>query len=246
MTGSAAAGRLRLLSIVIPARNEAGCIRAIVELLHRELQSLGIPHEILVVDDGSTDRTANILEELRVEIPVLHPLRNPHPPGFGAAVVCGFENMAGDAAVIVMADGSDAAADVVRYWIELNRGFDCVFGSRFLQAGDSAEYPRFRLLLNRLANRFLGVLHGIAYDDITNAFKGYRRTVLETCRPLRSRSFDLTVELPLLAVRRGFSWTVVPVRWGERHCGASKFRLGRLFVPYLVAGLRARFAGRRR
>jgi dolichol-phosphate mannosyltransferase len=152
---------LRLLSIVIPARDEEGCIASTVEHLHIELRLRTIPHEIVVVDDGSTDRTWEILTALQSRVPTLVPVHNPAPNGFGRAVICGLGTMKGDAVVIMMADESDDCRDVVRYWDKLNEGYDCVFGSRFVRGGGVIDYPKVKLFLNRLANFFLKVLFRI-------------------------------------------------------------------------------------
>src|SRR3954447_24962988 len=110
---------LSLLSIVMPARNEEGCICSTVEHLHLELRLHNVPHEILVVDDGSTDRTWELLLSLQVRIENLRPLQNRGLHGFGRAIIYGLDNMHGDAVVIMMADESDDCRDVVRYWNEL-------------------------------------------------------------------------------------------------------------------------------
>src|ERR1700732_1902291 len=170
---------LRLLSVVIPARDEEGCIAATVEHLHVELRLKAIPHEILVVDDGSTDSTWAILQELRTRILELKPVQNSGEHGFGRAITLGFNHVAGDAVVVMMADESDDCRDVVRYWETLGEGWDAVFGSRFVRGGRVINYPPHKLLLNRMANLFLRVLFQIPLNDFTNAFKAYRRSVIE-------------------------------------------------------------------
>ncbi len=132
---------LQLLSVVIPARDEEGCVASTVSHLYVELNLQGVPHEIVVVDDGSTDNTWAILSELQSSIPTLRPVRNPGANGFGRAITCGLDRMTGDAVVIMMADESDDCRDVVRYWHELNKGYDCVFGSRFMKGGGVIDYP---------------------------------------------------------------------------------------------------------
>jgi len=224
---------LRLLTVVIPARDEEGCIRATVEHLDLELRLKDVPHEIIVVDDGSADRTVEILAEAAQAIPALRPMTNTGAHGFGRAIVYGLERMEGDAVVIMMADESDDCRDVVRYWQTLNEGYDAVFGSRFVKGGGVIDYPFFKLFLNRLFNRAIRFLFRIKLNDTTNAFKAYRRTVIEGCKPLISPHFNLTVELPLKTIVRGYSWTVIPITWRNRRSGATKLKLKEMGSRYV-------------
>jgi dolichol-phosphate mannosyltransferase len=230
----AAAGgaELRLLSVVIPARDEEGCIASTVEHLHLELTIQHVPHEIVVVDDGSTDGTWPILDGLHKSIPELTPVRSPGPHGFGMAIQKGLAASRGDAIVIMMADASDDARDVVRYWNTLNEGYDCVFGSRFMKGGGTIDYPPVKWFLNRLANSFIRILFGIRLNDTTNAFKAYRRTVVDGCQPILSPHFNLTVELPLKAIVRGYSWTVIPITWRNRRTGIAKLKIREMGSRY--------------
>jgi dolichol-phosphate mannosyltransferase len=228
---------LRLLSVVIPARNEEGCIAATVEHLHLELRLHQIPHEIVVVDDGSTDATWKLLQELESRIPECAPVQNPGGHGFGLAITYGFTQATGDAVVVMMADESDDCRDVVRYWQVLGEGWDAVFGSRFIRGGGVIDYPRHKLLLNRIANLFLRLLFGVPLNDFTNAFKAYRRTVIEGCKPYLSPHFNLTVELPLKTIVRGFSWTVIPITWRNRRTGVSKLKIKEMGSRYLFVAL---------
>ena len=224
---------LQLLSIIIPARDEEGCICSTVEHLHLELRLQGIPHEIVVVDDGSTDRTWELLQELRERLPELLPLRNTGQHGFGRAIIHGLNSFRGDGVVVMMADESDDCRDVVRYWHKLNEGYDCVFGSRFVKGGGVIDYPTIKLTINRLANLFIRLLFGIRLNDTTNAFKAYRAEVIEGCRPLLSPHFNLTVELPLKAIVRGYSWTVIPITWRNRRSGVAKLKIKEMGSRYL-------------
>jgi dolichol-phosphate mannosyltransferase len=228
---------LQLLSVVIPARNEEGCIAATVEHLHLELRLQQIPHEIVVVDDGSTDNTWKILEDIQIRIPECKPVQNTGARGFGRAITWGFNHINGDAAVVMMADESDDCRDVVRYFRTLDEGWDAVFGSRFVRGGGVIDYPRHKLLLNRLANFFLRLLFRANLNDFTNAFKAYRRTVIEGCRPFLSAHFNLTVELPLKTIVRGYSWTVMPITWRNRRAGESKLKIKEMGSRYLFIAL---------
>jgi len=228
---------LRLLSVVIPARNEEGCIASTVQHLDLELRLHGIEHEIVVVDDGSTDSTWQLLAELETRVPALKSIQNLGEHGFGRAIALGLRACAGDAMVIMMADESDDCRDVVRYWETLNRGWDAVFGSRFIRGGGVIDYPMHKLLLNRLANLFLKILFRMRLNDTTNAFKAYRRAVIRGCEPLLSPHFNLTVELPLKTVVRGYSWTVIPITWRNRRSGISKLKIREMGSRYLFIAL---------
>jgi dolichol-phosphate mannosyltransferase len=228
---------LNLLSVVIPARNEEGCIAATVEHLHVELRLRAIPHEILVVDDGSTDATWAILQELHTRIPECKSVHNEAEHGFGRAITFGFRYMTGDAVVVMMADESDDCRDVVRYWETLGAGWDAVFGSRFIRGGTVIDYPWLKFLINRIANLFLRFLFNVDLNDFTNAFKAYRRTVIEGCSPFLSPHYNLTLELPLKTIVRGYSWTVIPITWRNRRAGESKLKINEMGSRYLFIAL---------
>jgi dolichol-phosphate mannosyltransferase len=223
---------LTLYSVVIPAHNEEESLPHTVTEIYQTLVRENIPHEIVVVDDGSKDRTWTVLQELRATVPTLAPVQNPGPHGFGRAVIFGLNRIKGDACVIMMADASDSPDDAVRYWRLLNEGWECVFGSRFVKGGKVVDYPRFKLFVNRLANFFVRVGFNIPLNDTTNAFKAYRRTVIEGCRPYLSPHFNLTVEIPLKAIVRGYSWTVIPISWQNRKHGEAKLKISEMGSRY--------------
>lgn len=223
---------LTLFSVVIPARDEEASLPSTLRDLHSAFAREAIPHELVVVDDGSQDSTWAVLQSLQAEIPELVPVRNPGPHGFGRAIVKGFDAIRGDAVVIVMADASDAPEDAVRYWRLLNEGYECVFGSRFVKGGRVVDYPRVKLLVNRAANFFIRILFAIPLNDTTNAFKAYRRGVIEGCRPFLSPHFNLTVEIPLKAIARGYSWTVTPISWQNRRHGVAKLKIKEMGSRY--------------
>lgn len=224
---------LELLSVVVPARDEEGCIASTVEHLYVELRLHGVPHEIVVVDDGSTDTTWQRLLETRARVPTLRPVQNPGPHGFGRAIIYGLDHISGDAAVIMMADESDDCRDVVRYWALLNEGWDAVFGSRFVKGGGVIDYPWIKLKVNRLANLFIRFMFGIKLNDTTNAFKAYRASVIQGCRPLLAPHFNLTVELPLKTIVRDYTWTVIPITWRNRRSGTPKLKIKEMGSRYL-------------
>lgn len=224
---------LTLFSVVIPARDEEASLPATLAKLYAGFQSAQVPHEIVVVDDGSTDQTWEVLQQLKPAIPTLRPIQNSGEHGFGRAVVFGLRHCTGDAVVIMMADESDDVQDALLYWRKLHEGYDCVFGSRFVKGGSVEDYPKVKLFVNRLANLFIRVLFRIPLNDTTNAFKAYRRTVILGCEPFIAPHFNLTVELPLKAIVRGYSWTVVPITWRNRRFGVPKLKIKEMGSRYL-------------
>ena len=223
---------LKLFSVVIPALNEQDSLPSTVTAIHQTFVAEGVPHEIVVVDDGSRDGTWTVLQDLKKTVPTLYPVQNTGPHGFGRAVIYGLNYLQGDACVIMMADASDSPADAVRYWRLLNEGWDCVFGSRFIKGGRVIDYPRIKLWVNRLANMLVRLGFNIALNDTTNAFKAYRRTVIEGCRPFLAPHFNLTVEIPLKAIVRGYSWTVIPISWQNRKYGEAKLKIKEMGSRY--------------
>ncbi|MFI5122081.1 MAG: glycosyltransferase family 2 protein [Vicinamibacteria bacterium] len=221
------------LSVVVPAHNEAGSIAETLRATIGRLDEARIEHEILVIDDASVDGTPAVVEAIAAEHPQVRCLRSHHPRGFGFAVRSGLERFRGDAVALMMADGSDDPADLVRYQRLLEQGYDCVFGSRFMRESKVYDYPRFKLILNRLANWFIRVLFRHGFNDTTNAFKAYRREVVQTIQPLLSNHFNLTVELPLKAIVRGHSFAVIPISWRNRTSGESKLAIQEMGSRYL-------------
>jgi dolichol-phosphate mannosyltransferase len=221
------------LSVIMPAHNEVDCVWGTVERLYRALLINGVPFEIVVINDHSTDGTASVLEELELELPGVRWVNNERPGGFGFALQTGLEAFAGDAVCIVMADASDDPEDVVRYYRKLQEGYECVFGSRFTRKSRVVDYPRHKLLLNRLANWFIKALFRLDYNDTTNAFKCYRREVIAGVQPILSPHFNITVELPLKALTRGYTYAVVPINWYNRATGVSKLKIKEMGSRYL-------------
>jgi dolichol-phosphate mannosyltransferase len=221
------------LSVVIPAHNESGSIEATLKGLAVVLDGAGLEYELLVVDDASTDGTLAVVERLGAENARIRGMHSHYPRGFGFAIRAGLDRFEGDAVAIVMADGSDSPEDLLSYHRLLEEGCDCVFGSRFMRESEVHGYPWLKLALNRLANLFIRMLFRHGYNDTTNAFKAYRREVIDSVQPLLSNHFNLTVELPLKAIVRGHSYAVVPISWTNRTSGTSKLKIQEMGSRYL-------------
>jgi dolichol-phosphate mannosyltransferase len=220
------------LTVLIPAHNEGAGIVPTLFAVDGALRGADVPHEILVVMDHCTDETAAVLRKTTGELESLRTTVNTLPPGYGFAIRHGLDKMRGDAVAIVMADGSDDPRDIVQYYRKLEEGFDCVFGSRFMDGATVRGYPKQKLWLNRLGNLMIRLLFRMNYNDTTNAFKCFRKTTIDGLRPFLSNHFNMTVELPLKAIVRGFTWTVVPTNWYGREKGESKFKIDEMGSRY--------------
>jgi len=225
------------LSIIIPAHNEEENIGQTISDIITEMDKQKIDYEIIAVDDNSVDSTLKVLTELSGKCPRLKVIRRLPPKGFGRAIREGIANINGDAVAIVMGDLSDDPADIIKCFRKIEEGYDCVFGSRFMKDSNVRDYPLVKLLINRLANAFIRALFLIRANDITNAFKVYKREVINAVQPLQSLYFNITVEIPLKAMVRGFSYVQVPINWYGRKSGVSKLGIKEMGRKYLFTVL---------
>ncbi|OIN56423.1 glycosyltransferase family 2 protein [Arsenicibacter rosenii] len=221
------------LSVVIPAYNEEESITPTLQTLYQTLAKHGIPHEICVTNDNSKDNTLGVLQKLSEEIPTLVYFTNPGPNGFGYAVRYGLERFSGDCVAVFMADMSDDPEDLVKYYNKMmETGVDAVFGSRWSKGGKVIDYPPLKKFINRIANAIVRMVMGIKYNDTTNAFKLYKRATIEGVKPFLSPHFNLTIELPLKAMVRGYTYAVVPNSWTNRKYGESKLKIKEMGSRY--------------
>ncbi len=221
------------LSVVIPAYNEAESIPETIHAIYEVLEKIKIDNEILVVNDNSSDNTLSVLENLSKKYDTLRFITNEGPNGFGFAVRKGLENFSGDCVAIMMADLSDSPYDLVKFYATMMEGdYDCVFGSRFISGGNTIDYPFAKKILNRFANNLIKIVFGIKYNDTTNAFKLYRKKTIEGLKPFLSPHFNLTIELSLKAIIRGYSYKVVPNSWKNRKHGVSNLKIREMGSRY--------------
>lgn len=220
------------LSIVIPAHNEEGSIVETISTLEAALKQENIKNEILVINDNSTDKTEEILKGLIQKHPNLVYYNNDGPNGFGYAVRLGLNRFSGDCVAVMMADLSDSPEDLIKFYHKLNEGYDCVFGNRWGKEGQTVDYPATKKFLNRLANYIVKIAFRLKYSDCTNAFKLYRRETIEGLKPFLSPHFNLTLELPLKAIVRGYSFAIVPNSWRNRKAGESKLKVKEMGSRY--------------
>ncbi len=219
-------------SVVIPAHNEEGVIGSTLDKLLGKLNASGFDFEIVVVADHCTDGTVPILADLEKKDGRIRWVENGGKPGFGMAVRAGLDEYKGDAVAIYMADASDSPDDLCKYFKKIEEGADCVFGSRFIKGSRVVDYPKHKYFLNRCVNYLIKFLFRHGLNDTTNAFKCYRREVIDSCRPFLSPHFNLTVELPLKSYIRGYKFEIIPISWENRKAGISKLELKEMGSRY--------------
>jgi len=222
----------KMISLIIPAHNEELVIEETIRHFYKALKKENIRHELLVINDNSKDKTEEILIKLKSEIKTLRYINNSPPNGFGYALLKGLKNFKGEYVVFVMADMSDRPEDLISYYREIRKGYDCVFGSRFIKGGWTKDYPINKLILNRIINNIIRVLFSIKYNDVTNAFKMYSKETIQGLEPIIAKQFNITVELPLKVIVRGYSYSVIPNAWTNRKKGVSKLKINEMGSRY--------------
>jgi len=223
-----------LLSVCIPAYNEEAGIARTIDAISIVLSESGVPFEIVIANDNSKDRTAEIVRAKMAEgIPIRLINRTP-PGGYGRAVRSCLDHVAGDIVVITMADMSDDPQDIVKYYRKINEGYDAVFGSRFLPGSVLKDYPIVKLIANRIGNKFIQILFKTKYNDLTNAFKAFRTDALRSVMPFYASHFNLTIEISLALLVRNFRITTIPINWYGRTWGKANFKIRELGRRYLA------------
>jgi dolichol-phosphate mannosyltransferase len=221
-------------SILLPAYNESDNIVKVIPAFAASLRAEGIPFELLVVNDNSKDDTADVVRSLEGSYPEIRLIHNDPPGGLGRAVRFGLQHARGDAIAIVMADLSDSPEDAIRCYRKIEEGYDCVFGSRFIKGSHVSNYPPVKLVCNRIINFVIRVMFLTNHNDMTNAFKVYRRHVIDAIQPLHACHFNITIELSLSALIRRFRIATIPISWEGRTWGSSNLRIRAMGRRYLA------------
>ena len=213
------------LTILIPCYNEANSIGSTIEKIDGIFGNAGINFEIICINNNSLDNTELILKSTALKYKFVRYFNSPQIQGFGIAVKCGLEHCESRAVVIIMADGSEDPIEILQFYKKFEEGYDCVFGTRFLDKSFIENYPRFKLFLNRLGNNFLSFVSGARYNDFTSGFKCYDLEKLKNVGPFFSNGFNLNVEMSLKFYLSGTRMAVMKNSWRERKTGISKFNV---------------------
>ncbi len=217
------------LSIVIPAHNEEDNIADVINKIEN---SVDIPFELIVVNDHSRDNTARLVEELARKYSNVRLAENKLDRGFANAVKTGFSNATGDAFIPIMADLCDDLSIIKKMFHKINEGYAVVCGCRYIKGGARIGGSKVKGFFSSFVGWSLHFLLGIPTHDIANAFKMYRKEVIDSI-DIKSRSFEISMEIPLKAYYLGFKLTEIPTVWQERTKGKSTFKMFKMLPNYL-------------
>jgi glycosyltransferase involved in cell wall biosynthesis len=206
------------LSIVVPGLNEADSLAELAERIHANVRDR-ISYEIIFVDDGSIDRTWEVIRELRAQSPTVKGIRLRKNFGKATALTAGFNKAAGEIIITMDADLQDDPDDIPKFLAKIDEGLDVVVGWKVNRLD-----PTNRLILSRIFNGTVRLVTGVHLHDMNCGFKAYRREVIRTI-PMYG---DLFRFFPALAASQGFLVTEVPVRHHPRKFGSSRYGLERI------------------
>lgn len=220
------------LSIIIPVFNEEKNIQKAVDKIETEVTA---KHQLLIIYDNSKDTTLPPARQLAKKYSNLKLLQNNHGNGRGVinAIKTGFDYVREGAVVVMMADLADDPQTVNKMMAKINQGYDIVCASRYSKGGKHLGGPVFKSILSWLADVTAPYILGIPTFDLTNAFKMYKKEVLEAILIQSQGGFELSMEIVIKAHFKGFKITEVGTVWHDRSQGESNFKLWQWLPKYI-------------
>lgn len=210
--------------VIIPTYNEKENIEKII----RKVFSLSFFFEILIIDDGSPDGTAEIVKQLQQEYPALHLEQRTGKLGLGTAYIHGFkwalERTQYEYIFEMDADFSHNPDDLIRLRTACTVGADIAIGSRYVKGVNVVNWPMSRVLMSYFASMYVRIITGISIQDATAGFKCYKREVLATIplNKIRFVGYAFQIEMKFTAINYGFNVIEVPIIFTDRTEGTSK------------------------
>lgn len=214
------------LSIVVPLFNERDNLGPLHEELARVLPGLAASYEMLFVDDGSTDSSAEVLRGLKATDSHIRVLRLARNSGQTAALACGLQNAAGEIVVALDGDGENDPADIPRLVAKLNEGYDLVSGWR-TERWKGARLTR--RLPSVAANRLISWMTGVRLHDYGCTLKAYRRDLAQRLMLYG----EMHRFVPAIAAEQGARIAEIEVNFRPRRSGSSKYGPGRIVRTFL-------------
>jgi len=206
-----------VISVIIPAYNEEKTIGNVVEETIKVMDSIGMPYEIIVVDDGSTDRTREVAGNYKIRV-----LSNERNRGKGYALRKGFKNAYGDIIVTMDADGSHNPEEIPLLIKPLFNGADIVAGSRFMGALKD-HTSELHVFGNKIINTAIMLLTRKPITDSQTGLRAMKRDVLQKIN-LESNGFEIETEITVKGLKKGFKLQEMPINCRRRENGLSKLR----------------------
>jgi dolichol-phosphate mannosyltransferase len=212
--------------LILPTYNEAENIEPLVRAALPHLESAGVEHTILVVDDNSPDGTGEIADRLAEELAPVRVLHRPQKQGLGRAYLAGFGVALAEGADLLLEMDSDFShdpADLPRL-LAATGAADLVLGSRYVPGGGVEDWGIVRRMLSRGGSTYARLVLGVPVRDLTGGFKCFHRRVLETIDldGVHADGYGFQIELTYRAVQAGFTVAEVPITFRERRVGHSK------------------------
>lgn len=195
------------ISVVIPAYNESLNIGNVISATIEALDRIGLPYEVIVVDDGSADMTAEMAKGCGARV-----IQNKRNFGKGHALRSGFKAAEGDIIVTIDADSSNNPREIEKLVLPLMKGTDIVFGTRFSDESNVRPYASSRILrlCNKLFNLSICLMTGRSITDSQTSFRAFNRKALNSLN-LTSNGFEVEAEITVKALNSGFSFEEVPI-----------------------------------
>jgi len=225
------------ISVVVPAHNEEGTIITVLERLEKATKELD--YEIVVVNDASTDRTKELVEEKRRTNGRIVLVNRKPPKSFGRAIKDGLKHARGEVIIFVMADLCDEVRQIPEMVRIIDSGYNVAIASRFIKGGGVKNYPPLKLIFTRICNETIRIIFRIPSHDITNAFKAYRSDMLRAIT-LESEGFEILPEIVIKLWKCGARIKATPTVWRGRNVGVSKMNLfssGLFFLRVILRNL---------